>query len=171
MRRLRARIQRECIKFGDFTLASGTKSQYYIDLRPLILSSNGLKEIEELFCASIRGEWDMIGGPACGAIPIATAIGRAKRRDIFYTREPKGHGSATDLVGPSVQGMKCILVEDVVTSGNSLRRSMKVVEANGGEVTQILCVLDRGCEDDFDGRLTCLFKSADFSLEQLNATG
>jgi orotate phosphoribosyltransferase len=140
------------IRRGDFVLASGQRSTYYIDARPTTMSAAGLDLIGRLGLAAIRrNEWAPvgIGGLTMGADPVAYAVALASRRsppefDAFSVRkEPKEHGTRRRVEGNFQPGDAVVVVEDVITSGGSARSAITAIEEEGGRVLGVLAVVDR----------------------------
>lgn len=140
------------VRHGEFTLASGATSSWYIDARPTTMSARGLQLIGQLGLAKIRGEgWapDAVGGLTMGADPVAYAIARASLEagpvvDAFSVRkEAKGHGTARRVEGNFQDGASVVVVEDVLTSGGSARKAVEAVREAGGRVLGVLAVVDR----------------------------
>ena len=140
------------IRRGDFVLASGQRSTYYIDARPTTMSAAGLELIGRLGLAAIRkNEWAPvgIGGLTMGADPVAYAVALASRRsppecDAFSVRkEPKEHGTKRRVEGNFQPGDAVVVVEDVITSGGSARSAIAAIEEEGGRVLGVLAVVDR----------------------------
>ncbi len=129
------------IEFGDFLLASGVRSSYYIDIKaattnPTILAAIG-KAIAEGW------EFDMVAGVAVGAVPIAVAVSLASGRPYAIVRkEEKSHGKAGAIIG-DVAGKNVLLVEDVTTSGGSALYGLMALRAAGAEVNRVVTVVDR----------------------------
>jgi orotate phosphoribosyltransferase len=140
------------VRRGDFVLASGRRSSFYIDARLTTMSGDGLAVIGGLgldrFAA--RG-WTprSVGGLTLGADPIAYALAlTAKRRgqnlDAFTVRkQPKDHGTGKRIEGCFAAGYPVVIVEDVLTTGSSARDALKAVEAEGGHILGVLAVVDR----------------------------
>jgi orotate phosphoribosyltransferase len=150
--RLAALLRERSLAFGDFTLASGRRSSYYIDARPTTMSAEGIALIGRLGLAAIRGaDWEaqIVGGLTRGADPVAYAIARASLDsppviDAFSVRKaPKQHGGRQQIEGNFSAGAALVVVEDVVTSGASAIRAIQVLEAAGGKVLGVLAVVDR----------------------------
>ena len=128
--RLKEILLEKAIKFGDFTLASGQKSTYYINGKMATLDSEGLNLTAEIFLDMIDGiECDAVGGPTLGADPIIGAVvalahnrGR-KLSGLIVRKETKDHGTQKLIEGPVAEGMKVVVVEDVTTTGGSPGRS------------------------------------------------
>ena len=140
------------VKRGDFVLASGRKSSFYIDARRTTMSGDGLAVIGGLGLdrMAVRG-WTprAVGGLTLGADPIAYALAlTAKRRgqllDAFTVRkQPKDHGTGQRIEGCFAAGFPVVVVEDVLTTGRSAREAISAVESEGGQVLGVLAVLDR----------------------------
>ncbi|MFH1731217.1 MAG: orotate phosphoribosyltransferase [Planctomycetota bacterium] len=143
-------IKRDAFKTGDFTLASGAKSNYYIDGRLLTLSSDGVHVLARVILAMIKGdEIDAVGGMTMGADPIIGAVlaladanGR-KLNGFICRKERKDHGTARLVEGNLAAGNNVLMVEDVVTSGGSTLRAIDAVQELGGEVVRVIAMVDR----------------------------
>ena len=136
--------------FGDFTLASGKKSKYYLDSKKIMLRGDALFAYANFVARTMYAEqlhFDTVGGPETGAIPLAAVIavrGVYENIESFYIRkQPKGHGSTNVIEGIIKPGAKVLLVEDVVTTGDSVLRVAKIVEEAGGEIVKIIAIVDR----------------------------
>lgn len=152
----RASLQRllleRSVRRGDFVLASGQRSAYYIDCRLATMSAEGMTLIGRMGLEAIRGAgWrpDSIGGLTMGADPVAYAIAAASygtnaQVDAFSVRkESKDHGTARLIEGNFKPGDSVVVVEDVITSGGSARRAVSAIEGAGGRVLGVLAVVDR----------------------------
>lgn len=137
---------------GDFTLASGRKSSYYIDARATTMSARGLEIIGQLGLQTIRDAgWtpDAVGGLTLGADPVAYAIALASRAappvvDAFTVRKDvKQHGTGRRIEGCFRPGARVVVIEDVITSGRSALHAVEAVRAEGGMVVGVLAVVDR----------------------------
>jgi orotate phosphoribosyltransferase len=148
-----AKIVRErSVQVGSFMLASGRQSSYYIDARRATMSAEGLELIGDLGLIAIReAGWEpsFIGGLTLGADPVAYAVARASREsppivDAFTVRkEPKGHGTNRQIEGCFQPGSKVVVVEDVLTTGQSAMKAVGAVLDAGGVVLAVLTVVDR----------------------------
>lgn len=145
-------LHQRSVRHGDFTLASGAKSTYYIDARPTTMSAEGLELIGRLGLAVLRTKgWvpSGVGGLTMGADPVAYAIALASRQappvvDAFSVRkEAKGHGTKRRVEGNFRPGDAVVVVEDVITSGGSALQAIAAVEEEGGTVLGVLAVVDR----------------------------
>lgn len=140
------------LKRGDFTLASGARSSYYIDARLTTMSGAGQLLIGRLALAAMDAQgWDAqsVGGLTLGADPVAYAIAHAaasaqRSLDAFTVRkEAKAHGTGRRIEGNLTEGTRIVLVEDVITSGGSALQAKAVVEEAGAVVLGVLAVVDR----------------------------
>ena len=139
-------------KRGQFTLASGKQSTFYIDARLTTMSPEGLSTIGPLALSALRQTgWrvDAIGGLTLGADPIAYAISYASAnsdqplRAFTVRKEPKAHGTGKLIEGPFKQGDHVAVIEDVITTGGSAIRAIDAVRAAGGVVSGVLALVDR----------------------------
>jgi orotate phosphoribosyltransferase len=158
--RLRDLLRDRSIARGDFTLASGRHSSFYIDARRTTMSAEGLAVIGPLALErfAARGwEPQLVGGLTLGADPVAYAIavasrggsgegGGADRRpiDAFTVRkQAKTHGTGKRIEGCFSAGASVVVVEDVITTGQSALDAIAAVAQEGGRVLGILAVVDR----------------------------
>ncbi len=149
---LRRLLLERSVKRGSFVLASGQQSSYYIDCRLATMSAEGMGLIGRLGWEAIRlAGWQPagIGGLTMGADPVAYAIaaasfGTESPVDAFSVRKaPKEHGTGRLVEGNFKPGDTVVVVEDVITSGNSARRALAAIEGAGGTVCGVLAVVDR----------------------------
>ena len=152
LERLRRLLLERSVRRGDFVLASGQRSSFYIDCRLTTMSAEGQGLIGRLGWRAIRDAgWRprAVGGLTLGADPVAYAVaaasfGREIVMDAFSVRkEAKGHGTARLIEGCFSEGDAVVIMEDVITTGGSARRAVTAVEAAGGRVLGILAVVDR----------------------------
>jgi orotate phosphoribosyltransferase len=149
---LRRLLLESSVRRGSFVLSSGRPSSYYIDCRPTTMSAEGMVVIGRLGSQAIlQAGWRPVGvgGLTMGADPVAYAIAAASFAtgapvDAFSVRkEPKAHGTGRTIEGNFRSGDAVVIVEDVITSGDSARRAAGAVEQAGGTVLGILAVVDR----------------------------
>ena len=138
---------------GDFTLSSGKKSDYYINMKKAITEPEILSTIAKLITEKIADDGvDKVAGPALGAVPIATAVSLESKIPLLMIRkEKKGYGTSKLIEGELNDGDNVIVVEDVTTTGGSLIKAIKAIQENGGNVTRAFVVVDRqeGAIDEF----------------------
>ena len=153
---LKTMLLEKSVRTGDFTLASGKKSDLYVDCRVTALDSKGAHWIGEAGWELVLGEIeakglevDAIGGMTMGADPISLVVGMAsanhdKALQVFTVRkEPKGHGRGKQIEGNFQEGDKVIVVDDVITTGGSTLKAIEAIRAAGGEVVFCLVLVDR----------------------------
>jgi orotate phosphoribosyltransferase len=149
---LRGLLLERSVRFGDFVLASGQRSAFYVDCRPTTMSAPGMVLIGRLGWQAIRDAgWQPVtaGGLTMGADPVAYAIAAASYGtdlvlDAFSVRkEAKDHGTGRVIEGNFTPGASVVVVEDVITSGGSALRAIDAVEREGGKVVGVLAVVDR----------------------------
>jgi orotate phosphoribosyltransferase len=137
---------------GDFVLASGRKSSYYIDARRTTMSGEGQLLIGQLGLATLDQQvWAprAVGGLTLGADPVAYAIAHAARHagrtiDAFTVRkEAKSHGLGRRIEGNLAAGDPVVVVEDVITTGRAALEAVAQVRQAGGRVLGVLAVVDR----------------------------
>jgi orotate phosphoribosyltransferase len=137
---------------GSFTLASGRHSNLYVDARLTTMSPDGLATIGALGLAAIaQADWtpDAIGGLTLGADPVSYAVAYASAlagtpiRAFTVRKEVKNHGTGRLIEGPFLPGDRVIIVDDVITTGESAIRAAAAVRAAGGVILGVLCVVDR----------------------------
>jgi orotate phosphoribosyltransferase len=149
---LRRLLLERSIQRGAFVLASGRRSSYYIDCRRTTMSAEGMVLIGRLGLHAINSAgWQpsSVGGLTLGADPVAYAIaaasfGSERPIDAFSVRKhAKDHGTGRLIEGNFRAGDPVVVVEDVITSGESASRAIGAVEKEGGRVLGILAVVDR----------------------------
>jgi orotate phosphoribosyltransferase len=147
-----ALLRERSVQTGDFTLASGRKSSYYIDARRTTMSARGLELIGQAGLAAIRSAgWrpSLVGGLTLGADPVAYAIARASRDEppvingFTIRKEPKAHGAKRQIEGCFESGASVVVIEDVITTGQSALRAVEAVRSAGSTVEGVLAVVDR----------------------------
>ena len=134
-------IKYGAIEFGEFTLASGAKSNYYIDIKtastnPHLLSAIG-SSIADKF------DFDVVAGVAVGAVPIAVSASLSSGKPYCIIRkEEKEHGKSGNIIG-DVTGRDVLLVEDVTTSGGSVLYGINALRNAGAIINRVVTVVDR----------------------------
>jgi orotate phosphoribosyltransferase len=136
---------------GDFTLTSGKKATYYVDLRKVSLDHRVAPLIGEVMVDLIEGVPDVfaVGGLTMGADPIAAAVlhqgvARGKTYDAFVVRkEPKDHGRGRQVEGPELEGKRVVVLEDTSTTGGSPLKAIEALEKVGAVVVGVAVVVDR----------------------------
>jgi orotate phosphoribosyltransferase len=161
------------------TLTSGKQSDFYLDLRQTLMRPRGVALAGALVLERLRDGTpvDAVGGMAVGAVPLVTAVLAADAaRDpgspllgFFVRKEKREHGTGRQIEGGFAAGQNVALVEDTVTTGGSTLKAVSLVEAAGGKVARVLCLVDRcdGGAEAFAARgltLESLFTRADLPV-------
>jgi len=145
--RLLAELREHALVIGEVVLTSGRRSEYLIDAKRAILRPPGFRALGELV-AEQAGAWGAtaVGGMTMGADPIACSAlaGDAAVKAFFVRKEVKTHGLARRIEGPSLDpGERCMIVEDVVTTGGSTIAAIEAVREEGHEICGVLAICDR----------------------------
>jgi orotate phosphoribosyltransferase len=147
----RAALVRElrdhALVIGEVTLSSGAVAQYYVDAKRAILRPAGFLALAELVAAAARELGaTAIGGLTMGADPVACAAlaGGADATAFFVRKERKQHGLQRRIEGPLLEsGDRCLIVEDVVTTGGSTLQAIEALREGGHDICGVVAVLDR----------------------------
>ncbi|EOU3149032.1 orotate phosphoribosyltransferase [Yersinia enterocolitica] len=144
-------LNKQVLKFGEFTLKSGRISPYFFNAG-LFNTGLDLAKLGRFYAAALMDcgvEFDLLFGPAYKGIPIATttavALAEHHNRDVpycFNRKEAKDHGEGGSLVGSPLQG-RVMLVDDVITAGTAIRESMEIINAQGATLAGVMISLDR----------------------------
>ncbi|PXA69737.1 MULTISPECIES: orotate phosphoribosyltransferase [Vibrio] len=144
-------LEKQVLKFGEFTLKSGRKSPYFFNAG-LFNTGGDLARLGRFYAAALVDagiKFDVLFGPAYKGIPIATttAVALADHHQIdtpycFNRKEAKDHGEGGNLVGSPLEG-RIMLVDDVITAGTAIRESMEIIQANGAQLAGVLVAIDR----------------------------
>jgi orotate phosphoribosyltransferase len=156
--RLLTLLREKSVSHGDFTLSSGAKSKYYVDCKLTTLNPEGIWLVGEVMHSLIREkaaalgvEVDAVGGLTMGADPIAIAVGMysfhvkdSRPWEAFIVRKTaKEHGQARLIEGNFHKGDTVVVLDDVVTRGDSTISAINAVEAAGGKVAFVAVLVDR----------------------------
>jgi orotate phosphoribosyltransferase len=174
-------IEKQVLKFGEFTLKSGRISPYFFNAG-LFNTGRDLARLGRFYAAALQDSgiaYDLLFGPAYKGIPIATTTAVALSNDYdldipycFNRKEAKTHGEGGSLVGSELTG-KVMLVDDVITAGTAIRESMDIINANKAELAGVLIALDRQekgkaelsaiqeVERDYDAKVISIVQLAD----------
>ena len=138
----------DSVKFGSFTLKSGIQSPFYIDLRNIVSYPDILDSIVDSIIDSIKDlEFDVITGIPYTALPIASIVASKLRIPLIYIRkEKKDYGAGGKIVGHFKKGDKCLVIDDVITTGGSKLETAKELEASGVKVKDFIVIIDRSFE-------------------------
>jgi orotate phosphoribosyltransferase len=145
--RLCDELREHALVIGEVVLASGRTSQYLIDAKRAILRPEGFAALAELVAEQVAAyDATAVGGMTMGADPIACAAlaGGADVKAFFVRKEPKAHALGRRIEGPPLApDDRCLIVEDVVTTGGSTIRAIEAVQAEGHLICGVLAICDR----------------------------
>src|SRR6188472_1569875 len=149
--RLIDELRSHALVVGEVVLTSGQVAHYYVDAKRAILRPPGFAALAELVAARAR-DWDAtaVGGLTMGAdAPACAALaGGADVKAFFVRKESKQHGLQRRIEGPLLEpGDRCLIVEDVVTTGGSTLQAIAAVRDAGHPIAGIVSVLDRLAAD------------------------
>ena len=133
------------VKFGSFTLKSGKVSPFYFDLRDMISYPELLDGIVELLVERIEGmEFDVLTGIPYTALPIASLVADRMKKPLIYMRkEEKAYGTGNNVIGKYKPGAVCLVIDDLITTGESKIETAERLEAEGVKVKDFVVVIDR----------------------------
>lgn len=138
------------LRFGDFQLSSGQRSSYYFDGRLVTLHPRGalligreVLEVVRVVTAQAVGGLTLGADPMVAAAVALSSLEGAPVSGFIVRNEPKAHGTQQLIEGPLAQGSRVVIVDDVCTTGGSLLRAIRAVEALSCQVTRVAVVLDR----------------------------
>ncbi len=142
-----AELHEHALILGEVTLTSGATAHYYVDAKRAILLPAGFRALSELVAGHARDLGaTAVGGMTMGADPIACAAlaGGAAVKAFFVRKDPKQHGLARRVEGPLLTADdRCLVVEDVVTTGGSTLAAIEALQAEGRTIVGVVSVLDR----------------------------
>jgi orotate phosphoribosyltransferase len=180
---LRALLQQKSVCHGEFTLASGAKSKFYVDARVTTLDPRGACLVGEVgwelvkeTASKLGKRVDAIGGLTMGADPVALSIGIAAQRQdpssplqVFTVRKSvKEHGRQKRIEGNFSRGDSVVVVDDVITTGGSTIQAIDAIEEAGGQIAFVIVLVDReeGGRENIEKRgykVVPIFTRADLS--------
>ncbi len=145
---LLSELREHALVIGEVTLSSGQRASYYVDARRALLRPAGFRAAGELLASAARELGAAaVGGPVMAAIPLACAAiavpGGEGLVGFFVRKDRKQHGLQRWIEGPVEAGMRCLVVEDTVTTGGSTAWAIERMREEGLEVAGAVCVVDR----------------------------
>ena len=149
-------IELNALKFGDFTLKSGMKSNYFFDISSFF-RNDSLKILSDFYVEKLISEkldFNVIFGPAYKGIPLASAVGisyyekTGKTIDLVFDRkEIKDHGEGGSLIG-RLESKKVLIIDDVLTAGTAIKNSLKIIKKEKADLSAVMVALDREEKDE-----------------------
>ncbi len=140
-------LRTHALVIGEVTLTSGRTAQYYVDAKRAILRPAGFRALAELVAGQVAATGaTAVGGLTLGAdAPACAALaGGADVKAFFVRKETKAHGLQRRIEGPPLEpGERCLIVEDVVTTGGSTVQAIEAVREAGHAIAGVVTVLDR----------------------------
>lgn len=165
-------------KEGDFVLSSGQRSTYYINGKQVTLHPQGALAIGRIILPLLPEDTQAVAGLTLGADPIVTAVSVVSAYEnrpipaLIIRKEAKGHGTKAYIEGPTLpEGANIVVLEDVVTTGQSALQAVERLQQAGYKVNQIISLIDRqqgGAElyHSKDLKYTTLFKITDLQTQK-----
>lgn len=132
-----------------YELSSGEKSRYYVDVKAASLQAKAQQPLANLLAAEVNSFGpDAVAGVALGGCHLASIVAATRWAtaplDVVYVRkEPKGHGTKKHVEGKLLANARIVLVEDVITTGDSSRKAIELIREAGHEVVGVVAVVDR----------------------------
>ncbi|MGA2125489.1 MAG: orotate phosphoribosyltransferase [Xanthobacteraceae bacterium] len=169
-------IKERSFRFGDFTLASGEKSKYYLDMKPTMFDPEGASLLAQLiFLRVAELQADYIGGLEMGAVPLIAPINMLSYQSarplpgFFVRKGAKDHGTKklVEVLEGDLRGKNVVILEDVTTKGESAMQAVAASRDVGANVILVLSIVDReaGASDLFEGSgipFECFFRASEF---------
>ncbi len=133
------------VRFGDFSLHSGRKSPIYIDLRLLASFPNALRQAAAIYRSLLEKlSFDLLAATPLAGLPIGTAICLDMNVPLIYARpSAKGYGTGKRIEGHWQAGQRAVMVDDLITSGDSLLQGLAMLKSAGVIVEEAVVLLDR----------------------------
>jgi orotate phosphoribosyltransferase len=133
------------VRLGRFTLHSGLESPIYIDLRLLVSFPDALRQVARAYAALLPGlRFDILSAYPYAALPIGTALALETGIPLIYPRkDPKGYGTGKRVEGVWQEGQTALVVEDLITSGDSILQAISSLRIAGLQVRDALVLIDR----------------------------
>ena len=131
------------VRFGEFTLASGRRSDVYVDIKEVWTEPSRLEVIGRALAERV-GDAERLGGMELGAVPLLAAASLYSGRPFVVVRKAaKGHGTDRRIEGSVPPGVRMLVIEDVTTTGGSVLETVRLLRDSGAVVDRVLTVVDR----------------------------
>jgi orotate phosphoribosyltransferase len=170
-------LEEKALEYGEYKLSSGVESSYYIDGRKITLDPKGTYLTADLFLNALRkDEFDAVGGPTIGADAIVASMVTLSYsrgnplRGFIVRKQPKQHGKKQWIEGSLESGSRVVIVDDVITSGESILSAIEKVEEFGCKIVKVAVLVERleaGAREKLEKKgyqLISLFTSKDFGV-------
>jgi len=136
-------LESGAVMTGEFVLRSGKTSNFYVNIKKASTNPFILKKIAQALAGLVGGE-DRIAGMELGAVPLATAVALETMKPfVMIRKEKKDYGTTRLIEGELLEGEEVIVIEDVATTGGSMKKAVEYVRSAGGRVRRALVVVDR----------------------------
>ncbi len=136
-------LKKYAYRRGNFLLSSGVESEHYVNCKPVILTGKGLKLVSEMMLQHI--DTPCVAGLTLGADPLVSGVALVSQRaGLIIRKEPKGHGTASQVEGPlPPMGTFITVLEDVTTTGGSAIKAVEVLRDLDYNVNRVVTIVDR----------------------------
>ena len=158
--RLLKSLQTDAYRKGEYTLSSGKKTNHYVNCKPVTLSGEGSILVGTLLLDLVEDDTLAVAGLTLGADPLVTSVSmtswldntkRTKLDALIIRKESKDHGTTSQIEGMlPIEGCKIVVLEDVVTTGESAMKAVRVLREAGYKVEQVISIVDRQENDEAD---------------------
>ena len=158
--RLLQSLQTDAYRKGEYTLSSGKKTNHYVNCKPVTLSGEGSILVGTLLLDLVEDDTLAVAGLTLGADPLVTSVSmtswldntkRTKLDALIIRKESKDHGTTSQIEGMlPIEGCKIAVLEDVVTTGESAMKAVRVLREAGYKVEQVISIVDRQENDEAD---------------------
>ncbi len=158
--RLLKSLQTDAYRKGEYTLSSGKKTNHYVNCKPVTLSGEGSILVGTLLLDLVEDDTLAVAGLTLGADPLVTSVSmtswldntkRTKLDALIIRKESKDHGTTSQIEGMlPIEGCKIAVLEDVVTTGESAMKAVRVLREAGYKVEQVISIVDRQENDEAD---------------------
>tara|TARA_B100000902_G_C27224161_1_gene871275 strand:- start:727 stop:1275 length:549 start_codon:yes stop_codon:yes gene_type:complete len=152
-------LQKYSYRKGNFTLSSGSESEHYVNCKPVTLMPKGLDLVSMMMLDHIDDNVSAVAGLTLGADPLVSGViiqsnlwNKRLESGLIIRKEPKGHGTASQIEGPlPPSGSRVAVLEDVTTTGGSAMKAVNVLRDSGYKVDCVVTIVDRkeGAEELF----------------------
>jgi orotate phosphoribosyltransferase len=142
-------VQARALQFGTFTLSSGKISSYYVDLRIVPSYPDVFEKAVTAYIDAVKNlvglnEIEAVAGVPTSGLTYATAVAYSLRKPLIYVRDMvKDYGTAKKIEGVMKPGAKVVILDDLITTGNSLIKTIDAIRSEGGEVENAVVLIDR----------------------------